>query len=335
MPDYWMRAVDFRRIAELFALVVASPGELRPADLDRVAISSGVFVSATGKPLGPTSRYHHRRTLERLAFVEQRNGRFVPTLTGSECENMLPGNNEGELNDDQRYIIGSRVVCNPDCYDVFWKAFMPSRRPSSLQEFVHKAVPIVLEVTPAVDGTRYSRSVSLRTVGFENNDRIHDGYKAVQAIHSGLRAWGTGQLKFLDKLYRLGEGYHVFAIDTFSQVDATSIERCLYETLAFHGDWAMPRISDLLLGVATRLRVPLDNVRSILNLWIRDHAGYVSPVAVSDRMILSGQTAQRRNLILDGYLTLSGGEYVSHLRVHRGLINRIQLSDDKETCYGT
>ena len=335
MPDYWMRAVDFRRIAALFALVAAFPGELRPADLDRVAISSGVFVSATGKPLGPTTRYHHRRTLERLAFVGQRNGRFVPTLTGSECESMLSGNSEGELNDDQRYIIGNRVVCNPDCYDVFWEAFMPSRRPSSLREFIHKAVPIVLEVTPAVDGARYSRSVLLRTVGVENHDRIRDGYNAVQAIHSGLRSWATVQLKFLDELYRLGEGYHIFAIDTFSQVDARSIERCLYETLEFSNDWAMPRISDLLLGVATRLRVPLDNVRSILNLWIRDHAGHVSPVAVSDRMILSGQSAQMRNLILDGYLTLSGGEHVSHLRVHRGLIDRIQLSDDKETCYGT
>ena len=330
MIDYWMRWVDFTRLARLLLLIIESPGELSPSELDRAAVASGAFISSSGKPFGPTTRYHYRRILEKLEMVRRGDGRFVPNLTPEEYHKVGSDHRTGKLNDAQRHTFGDRVVRNKDCYEALWKTFMPFERPDSLLDFICKGQPVILDTAAAGDGSRDVCLITIRNSMHPNCSAIHEGYKAVEAIHFGMRSWGITQLRFLDELYRVGEGYHVFPINVSGHIDAETIQCALVEALDFSDDWAMPRVSDLLLDVGSRLRVPLDSVRLELQNWLRVHPGYVSPIPISYRMILSGHSSQMKRLILTGFLALPSGQYVSHLRIHSGLGERLMQHPDAE-----
>ena len=333
MIDYWMRWVDFAKLRDLLALINESSDRFTPIELDRAAIAAGAFVTSSGKPYGPSSCYHHRRILEKLGLVGRQDGRYVSNLNADEYSQMLFPVKMEELSDDLRYVFANRVICNDDCYDTFWKTFMPFMRPCSVQEFIEKGEPIVLEFTAARSGSRSERRLTLRNRGNFDYSVVHKGTNAVQAIHFGMRAWGVRQLKFLDEMYRVGEGYLIFPVEIRPQVEVVTIKNALIESLEFSGDWASPRVGDLLFSVASRLRVPLKRVQSVLNEWLRVHAGFISPIAVSDRMILAGQSKQMRKLILKGFLVLPSGEHVSHLQIHRTLADRIGLTFEKENSY--
>ena len=330
MADYWMRWVDFAKLRDLLALITESPVKFRPTALYRAAIASGTFVSSSGKPLGPSTYYHHHRFLEKLGLIGRRDGCFISSLRVDEYSHLFSHVMENDLSDDQRYVFGNRVVCNDDCYEMFFRAFMPSKRPCSVQEFIDNGGPIVLELTKAEYGPQFERRLILRNREDFNYSIPHQGTNAVQAIHFGMRAWGAHQLKFIDELYRIGEGYLLFPIEIRPQVEVETIKRTLVESLEFSGDWATPRVSELLFSVASRLKVSLKRVRCVLDEWLKVHSGFVSPITISDRMILSGQTEQMRPLILKGFLTLPSGEHVSHIQVHYELADRIKQTFGKE-----
>ena len=333
MTDYWMRWVDFTRLRDLLILITESPNPLRPTTLYREAIASGVFVSSSGKPFSPSTFYHHHLTLEKLGMVDRRDGRFASNLRADEKGPILDSAKGEELTDSQRYVFSDRVICNDSCYDMFLGIFIRSRRPTTVQSFIERGDPVVLELRS--DGLVSGSKQQLRLCNrFDpGSEGYHHGYNAVQAIHFGMRRWGVSQLKFLDQIYRVGEGYLLFPVEMRPQVDNGSINKALFESLKFSNGWATPRVGDLLFSVASRLRVPLERVRSVLEEWLRIHAGFISPIAVSDRMILTGQSKQMRRLILDSFLALPSGEHVSHLQVHHTLADRIRLNVKKESSY--
>lgn len=317
MTDYWMRWVDFTRLRDLLILITESPNPLRPTTLYREAIASGVFVSSSGKPFSPSTFYHHHLTLEKLGMVDRRDGRFASNLRADEKGPILDSARGEELTDSQRYVFSDRVICNDSCYDMFLGIFIRSRRPTTVQSFIERGDPVVLELRSDGFASGSKQQLTLHNRLDRGSEVVHHAHNAVQAIHFGMRRWGVSQLRFLDQIYRVGEGYIIFPVEIRPQVDNGSINNALIESLEFSNDWATPRVGDLLFSVASRLRVPLRRVRSVLNEWIRIHAGLISPITVSDRMILAGQSKQMRSLILEGFLALPSGEHVSHLQVHR------------------
>ena len=138
MSAYWMRWLDFSRLAGLFAIVASAPGALTSSELDEAAINRGVFVTS-GRPLGKSSRYHHRRALERLDLVRKGKGRFFPSLTIDECDVMVSTDGRQGLSQEQRLLFSERVLSNDDCYEIFWSAFIPGDRPHSIDEFIQAA----------------------------------------------------------------------------------------------------------------------------------------------------------------------------------------------------
>ena len=334
-----MRWLDFSRLAGLFAIVASAPGVLTPSELDKVAIEQGVFV-ASGKPLGKSSRYHHRRSLEQLDFVTKSRGRFFPNLAGDECEVMASTDRQKGLSQEQRLLFSERVLSNADCYEVFWTAFVPGDRPHSIADFIQAAKPIRLQLEetfdkPPLAKRKYPTSVLLYGAGNPDLPMTHVGYNAVQAIHFGMRRWGIEQLRFLDELYQVGQGHHIFPIGLNWRYDPIIFDRALYEELRFEGDWAMPRVSDLLLSAASRLKVPISSVRDRLQIWLKVHSGDVAPVFVSERMILFGRSERIHQLVLSGFLSPPGGGLVSHLKVHRGIVNKLESPSLREDTHGS
>ena len=327
MADYWMRWVDFATLRDLLALIIESPGKFTPSGLDRAATDSGSFLLASGKPRGPTSRYHHRRTLEKLDMVVKRDGRYAANLEQRDHDCFMVDRLKGSLTIDQRRLFGDRVIQNEDCYRILWNAFTPSLRPQSIQEFTKMGLPIALRLATTVDAqSKLERGVVLRPLGKAHPAVPHWGYKSVQAIHFGMRTWGTSQLRFLDQLYRVGEGYVLLPVNVDHPDDPGSVSLAILESLEFVEEWASPKVSDILISVASRLKIPLSEIGTLLKSWTNRYPGYISPVPVSQRMILSDQPSQIHGAILKGFLILDSGEYASHLRVHASLPGMIGIT---------
>ena len=266
MNAYWMRWIDFSRLPSLYRMVASAPGELTPGGLDSQAISRGAFLLPSGEPMGRANRYHHRRTLERFGMIVRRGGRYYENLPPNEHETMLADAGGLGLSEGQRILLSDRVIQNEDCYSVFWSSFVPERKPCSVKEFVQSARPILLHVEepPEAMGRerRYGSSILLRSTQEGCKGVFHEGYRAVQAVHFGMRRWGTEQLRFLDELYQVGRGHYIFPIEANSCRNPEIIDKHLCRTLRFSDDWAMPRVGDLLLTVATKLKIPISDVRT-------------------------------------------------------------------------
>ena len=331
MPEYWMRSIDFAKVAELLKLIINSPGKWSAAELNRAATDSGIFITSEGKPFSLTSCYRYRRIIEKLNLVEKRNRKFVPKLIPGECDKILAHNETGELNNGQRSVLGDRVIGNQDCYDTFWKSFLPSKKPDSLEEFINNGRPIVMNPMKGPKDGRKDSYLTIKNPDHLDNPIIHRGYNAIQAIHFGMRTWGVDHLEFLDEFYQVGWGYHILPVRLEPHENTEATEHILMEALEFRNDWAMASISELILAGCTALKIPIREVRSVLQNWIGAYPNLVSPVTVSNRMILSAQPEKLTPLILRGFLRLRSGEHVSHLQVHRNLEKRLTPSPEKET----
>lgn len=318
MVDYWMRWVNFTALRGLLALIIESPGKLTPSSLDRAAIDAGVMCLASGRPRAPTSRYHHRRTLEKLGMVVKRGGRYAPNLDEDEYAYLMSCGGQESLTMEQCKMFGNRVIRSEGCRNVLWKTFAPSERANSLEEFIRVGGPVAIQlVQRPISGSRSESGIKVYAYKSTDTQRSHWGYKAVQAIHFGMRAWGVSQLFFLDQLFMVGEGYILIPVDAYQKLDRRYVSHAIFESLEFNSDWATVRVSDTLIAVADRLKFPLPEIRATLLDWIAFFPGHVVPITVSHRMIFSGQRAQLHSLIREGYLTLDSGEYVSHIRVHK------------------
>ena len=327
MSTYWMRWIEFSRLPQLFRIVASAPGTLTPSDLENAATAQGILALSSGKPMGRTNRYHHRRALERLGLVIKANGRYHPNLPPHERDAMLVEQNPAGLTNEQRILLSDRVIRNTDCYDVFWSSFTPGHQPKSVKEFLLIAEPVLLHVQePLQPINRYSSSVELRGLSQDTPHIIHNGYTAVEAIHYGMRRWGVEQLRFIDELYQVGQGHHLFPIELNPSPKLNTIDNHLFKRLQFQGDWAVPRVADLLLSVATELKMPISIVRDRLLDWLSLYADFVAPVRVSERMILYGRSQRIRQLTMAGYLRPKSGGIVSHIKVHR----RIQIALQQE-----
>ena len=97
--------------------------------------------------------------------------------------------------------------------------------------------------------------------------------------------------------------------------DPAELEPWLVAQLAFEGDWATLHVPDLVeRSMAEGFRQ--GDVRDLLLRWLRDQPDYVAPVLTSAGMIEFFYQSKHH------YLRTPSGAYVSHLRVHRGLVDR-------------
>lgn len=321
--NLWMRWVNFRTLREILLIVMDSPGRLRTKDLENIGMAKHVLVNREGKPLGPSSRYHHRRTLERLGLVVKVEDRYVPNYDLLELHILTARDMFGEaLNAQEKTAFANTVLRNAECYDVFFRLFMTeSERPQNVDDFVSWASPLELEVR--TDRNAGEPTVLMRQRNGHGETAIK-GAKAVQAIHFGLRSWCVDQLTFVDEMLKTGVGYTLFATYIGPPVSVDTVELDLAQLLPFHGEWATVRVGDLVLDAAIRFRMPVDQVRSIIEGWLRVFPQVVAAITTNERFITAGQPVAQKALILKGFARERSGAYVSHVRIHRDILSLIQ-----------
>lgn len=339
--NFWMRWVNFRSLRDILLLVKANPASLRAKDLARLATDERILLGKNGQPLGPTTHYHHRRTLERLGLLLKHEGRYrlndeLPE-TNALTVHALYGK---ELDNEEKKAFANVVLRNDDCRTIFFEGMLPpTRYVEDVGEFIAQAQPIELRVVQAqsrsrgrgrqianetLDGGDRERYVAIRTA--ESPDWITlFGTNAIQAIHFGLRAWCVEQLNFLDEVFHAGGVYTIFPRHVTPHLSPGELNVVMVESLGFDGEWATVRVGDFALACGTKLQVSIGQTKGVLTSWMEKHPDLVAAISTNERFITGVSAVSQREALLKGFLRGPSGAYVSHLRIHRDLQSRIRM----------
>ena len=338
--NLWMRWVNFQALREILLLIEATPAKLRAADLARLATEERILVDRNGRPLGPSSHYHHRRTLERLGLVVKRDGRYSLDYELPEANALTTDTAFGrELSIAEKEAFSNVILRNQDCRDVFFKYFVQSEAMiEDLNEFIALAQPIEMNVIQrridssprspqgalrSADTKEYLRQVSIRPRDKPDWCAL-PGTNAIQAIHFGLKSWCVDQLGFLDVMYRADGIYTMYPKRLDQLLPTHELASRMLDLLGFEGEWTTVRVGDFALNVGIKQRISVEQAKSILTSWMNNYPDVVAGIPTSERFVAGGLSKGQRGMALKSFLLGRGGAYVSHLRIHHSLIQRIR-----------
>ena len=218
---------------------------------------------------------------------------------------------------------------------MFLGNFLPTREPvCDVATFIERAHPVEVVVqsggerVPAhgrgnLAGHTLSVYVAIRaaeTAGW----CILDGEVAKQAIHFGLRSWCADQLGFLDVSYGADGTYTAYPKHIVTRLTDRELAARMFADLEFADDWATVRVPDCVLATGIKQRVSMDQAKGVLMEWLKAHPDLVAGVPARVGFITAGLTDSQHNLALKRYLQSASGAYLSHVRVHRMLRQRVQ-----------
>ena len=339
--NFWMRWVNFRSLRDILLLVKANPARLRATDLARLSTDEGILLGKQGQPLGPTTHYHHRRTLERLGLLLKHEGRYRlnDELPESSALTACAAYGE-ELDNAEKKAFSKVVLQNEDCRAIFFNTMLRSTvHIGEFEEFIAQAQPIELRVAQGKsrardlgrlvsdeesDGCSQEGSVAIRPT--ESQEwTVFSGTNAIQAIHFGLRAWCVDQLNFLDEVLHAGGVYTIYPRHMSPYLSPNELNVFMAELLRFEGEWATVRVGDFALACGVEQRVSFGQTMGVLNSWMQKYPDLVAAISTNERFITSGLAANQREALLKGFLRGPNGAYVSHLRIHQDLRSRIRM----------
>ena len=315
----WMRWVDFQKLRALLVLISQYNTALRAKDLDRLGTEHGILVNRKGTPWGPSTKYHHRRTLERLSLVLKQDKQYEINHELPEAKILIQRKDvKADLNVSEKTAFAEAILRNPDCFASFFRSFIDAREVQGLEHFVTHARPVVLQADQ--DISSHTPIVHLSSRRGDDSVRLK-GEDARQAIHFGLRSWCVEQLSFLDELYKVGIGYTLFAKSIEAPISESELESRLLDMLPFDNDWTMIRVSDFIVESAYKNCVGIAQVKKILERWLNNFGGAVAGIATSERFITGNQPVQLREAILKGFVHPRTGGHVSHIQIHKDILD--------------
>ena len=338
--NLWMRWVNFQALREILLLVEANSAKLRAADLVRLTTEERILIGRNGQTLGPSSHYHHRRTLERLGLVVKRDGRYALNEQLAETRALTAQTAFGKkLDDCEKEAFSNVVLRNEDCRNVFFQKFIKHETLiEDVKEFTARAQPIEMSVGQRqVSPHHSSREVTLHNSGVREQEKqvairpvgtqewsVLSGINAIQAIHFGLRAWCVDQLSFLDGIYRTGAVYTIYPRQIMQLLPTRELAFRMVDSLSFENEWTTVRVGDFALKMGIEHQVAIEQTKSVLQTWTKNYPDVVAGIPTNERFITGGLANGQRRIVLKGFLLERGGAYVSHLRIHQSLQHRVK-----------
>jgi len=334
--NLWMRWLDFRALRDLILLVAAHPGGLRANEIEKLATDERVLLRNDGRPYARSIHYHHRRTLERLGLLVKQERRFTLNHQNPEtCALTAHTTMREELQSSEKEAFANAVIRNKDCHEVFFANFLPGREVAcDVAAFVERAHPVKIEIlhadgrTPKNGGSHNASSDASKRVAISpawGADRnVLDGAEAVQAIHFGLKSWCVNQLGFLDIACDANGAYTIYPKHIIERRTNRELAAEMFAELEFTDDWATVRIPDIALTTGIKQRVSVSQAKGVLMGWLTDHPDLVAGVPTRVGFITAGLPESQQALALRSYLRSESGAYLSHIRIHRMLRQRVE-----------
>lgn len=314
--DLWMRGhYSFATLRDLVVLLREHREGLRPMQLNSVAAALQSTHTKGGRKFSPTTMYHCRRALVKLALVRFRDARLVLNDEDGTVRRLATTATIKEgLSEDERRLFSEIVINNEGCRHYFFDLFIQASGYTAAS-FADLATPVVW---------RRSGRATEKRVAFSRLDGSIVGHLGtdveIQAILYGLRYWARDQLGLIDEFYRDGIGAVMFPILDPALVPQTQVEGLILSQVSPHDEWTVMSVREEAYRWAVRLRVPVRRVFDALIHIQHRHPDRVVLIATPRSLAtLTSRSHVTAEFELRSYLRDELGRYISHVRLHRDL----------------
>ena len=296
------------------------------------------MIGRKGQDLGPSSHYHHRRTLERLGLLVKQDHRYALNEQLMEAKILTTQQSLGrKLVDQEKQAFSNVILRNQDCRDVFFHYFVESDIViKDVNDFIERASPVEMRifqghVSPHQSGVKvtlassdvpiHEKQVAIRAIGTREWS-VLSGINAVQAIHFGLRTWCVDQLSILDGILSADGVYTIYPKRITQSLTTHELSLKMLDSLNFESEWTTVRVGDFALQMGIEQRASIEQTKSVLASWMKHYPDVVAGIPTNERFITVGLADGQRGQVLKGFLSGRGGAYVSHLRIHQDIYHR-------------
>lgn len=318
---FWMRSVSFVGLRNIIALVRQFPNGLAVREIVNLIREAKPFVVKSKIIPSNTTIYHYRNTLLRLGIlVKHKNLLHLDWSNQNVLKLLNCLSEENQLTIREKQSFSQLVLNQSDCKAFFSDLFWPSSKLDySLEEWLSTAIPVTwVEINP-----RESRLVQLRSWG---NDRVFQlsSENHIQAILYGVRYWFRDELGLIDEMFKEDTGNVMFPILRDDQTSEQTVISTLLNSLVFDKEWARISIRELALSLCVKLRISIRYLFTIIRSLQKNYPGHILFIPTSRSFAtITASSKLRENLELRSFFQDDTGVYISHLRIHQGIKEKV------------
>lgn len=315
--ELWMRGhYTFTELRNCVALLRQYPLGLRPGELNALLIDRGVVRTRSGGTPAPTTLYHIRRALLKLAILRREGSNLVVNVESPLVSKLLDVLTLGDaLSLPERQIFGEIVLHNSDCKLAFFDCFLLRPGTYDRRVFQTDGVPVIWQSL----AENRKRKIKFRHLDGTEAGELHSEV-GIQAVLYGIRYWARDELAMIDEFFREDIGNLMYPVSEPGSVPHSRIADAVLSEIARDTEWTVLNVRDLLLDHGVRLRVPVKQMLDTILKIYRQHSDRVALIPTS-RSLATITTASgvREDFELRSYLRDDRGRLISHIRLHRDL----------------
>jgi hypothetical protein len=253
-----------------------------------------------------------------------RNGRTV-AIQGREkhVRELLarPFHPDRSLDSQARELLAELVIQQHDCRSVFFDLFMNGVADYRLADFRNTGGSVIWLRPQTGD---MATTVLLRN---ERNGEHRDLCSAsqIKSVLYGVRYWARDELGLIDEFFQEGRGAIMYPLSTSRHTSVETIISDITERIEDKSDqWTTLAITNMLVDCCERKHRPVSLLHHAISKLYKDHPGRVLLVPTSSSLAtLTASSKQREAFILRSYYQDQFARYVSHLRMHNSLKERL------------
>lgn len=318
---FWMRSVSFVGLRNIVALVRHFPNGLTARDIVNLVREAKPFMVKSKKIPSNTTIYHYRNTLLHLGIlVRYKNLLHIDWSNQNVLRLMNCLSEENQLTVREKQEFSQLVINQSDCRAFFSDLFWPnSNLGYSVEEWLSTSIPVTwVEINP-----RESRIVQLRSWKnikvFQLSSENH-----IQAILYGVRYWFRDELGLIDEIFKEDTGNVMFPIFPNYQTSEQTVISTILNSLVFENEWARISIRELALSMCVKLRISLSYLFTIIRSLQKNYPGHILFIPTSRSFAaITASSKLRENLELRSFFQDDTGVYISHLRIHQGIKEKL------------
>ena len=306
----------FTELRDCVALLRQYPSGLRPGELNALLTDRRVIRTRSGGTPAPTTLYHIRRALVKLAIFRREGSSLVVNRELPLVSRLLDALTLGDsLSQAERQVFADIVLHNDDCRKAFFDYFLPRHSAYDRRTFQTEGAPVIWQSL----AENRKRQIRFQHLDGTEAGELHSEV-GIQAVLYGIRYWARDELALIDEFFREDLGNLMYPVSEPGAVLHSRIVHAVLSEIARDTEWTVLNVRELLLDHGVRLRVPVKQMLDTIFQIYRQHPDRVALIPTSRNLAtITTASGVREDFELRSYLRDDRGRLVSHIRLHRDL----------------
>lgn len=316
-----MRSISFLGLHRIIKALTGYPSGIKIKDMDNAIIEREIYLTRYGSAPSTTTLYHCRNILFHLNIIIKKEGSIHLNRNDKNVQKLIDSEimSTEKLSESARNAFASLVIANPDCRDQFFNLFANNTK-YNLAKFGKTGRYVKWH---RIEKQNLKNKIVL--INVENNIRRYlTSASEINAVLYGLRYWARDWLYIIDEFYSLKDGNVMYpllqhGLDGDGKDIFKDISLMLKNT-----EWTTISIQDLLYSICLSKRRRVKDLFSTITWMANKFPKYMLLIPTSsDFATFTTHHIQSERMQLRSYFRDESGKYISHLRLHRSILEFI------------